>query len=206
MYVIDNPVSGFIEARNIETLAEAVIRAARYDGWGAEFVRGDDGRMGLRTSNRHIGNNQWAASGQETAAYGCTSDLDDDDMAIEAVSKAIVNCRFGGNMESLELRDQADFVKGRLQFALDEFEGDKGPGNWLLAEAILDGKHEGCALLSYKWPDGMTGSHPQWGDSDAPWKKWGGDGIVAAAQCKIRDGFSIDGIDHAVVELNLREA
>ena len=197
-YVIYNAGSGLVEARDIAELSAAVLQSARYDGWGAEYLRDGDGRMALRCSRGHIGNNPWLATGEEPPAYGHTSDLEDDDEAIAAVARAIAGSAWGGNMKGLEVRDEADFIRERLQLALDEYEGDTGPGEWMPVEALPD---KGRALMAYKWPDGMTEEHPDWGDADAPWKRWGGEAIIDLVGGSIADGYGIDGVDHAEVVL-----
>lgn len=198
-YVIENIAAGGFIARDIPEMADAVLQAARYDGWGAEYFRNSAGEMGLRCSSRHIGNNPWMASGEEPPAYGHTSQLEDDDAAIEEVATRIASEKWGGNMRNLLVRDQADFIRERLQVILDDYEGDTGPGTWLLDEEGL--KEKGRALLCYQWPDGMTEDDPHWGDCDAPWKKWGGEAMVQLIGGRIANGYGIDGIDHAEIEL-----
>jgi len=202
MYIVDNTTTGNIQARGIATLALAVLEAARYDGWGAEYARDAEGRMGLRCSTRHIGNNPFSVSGEEKPAYGITSTSEDDDDAIAEVAEGIAACEWGANMKNLRILRTAELLRERLQLALDEFDGETGPGEWMTVEAIDDGReHDDCALLCYKWPDGMTEDDPHWGDCHAPWKKWGGDAMIEAAGGVIRNGYGMDGIDHAVVAL-----
>lgn len=197
-YLIENTNTGQIEARDFESLAAAVLSAARYDGWGAEFARDSQGRIGLRSSKSHIGNNPWLATGEEPPAYGHTSDLEDDEEAMEEVAKAINGSTWGGNMGGLAVVDHAEYLRQMLQQALDEYEGDTGPGQWLTVEAMPD---KGVALLAYQWPEGLSEGDPHWGDADAPWKLWGGEALVAAVGGVIQNGYGIDGIDHAEVSL-----
>lgn len=201
MYVIDNIHAGHIEARDIPTLSAAVLAAAQYDGWGAEYARDAEGCMALRCSRQHIGNNPFIASGEEKPAYGITSAAEDDDDAIAEVAVRISATEWGGNMKGLRVLRQAAMLRERLQLALDEFDGDTGPGEWMPVEAIDDGReHDDCALLCYKWPEV---DDPTVWDGDEPWKMWGGDAIIAAAGGRVRNGYGLDGIDHAVVELAL---
>lgn len=115
MFVIENTTTGRIEARNITTLAAAVLEAARYDGWGAEYARDAEGRMALRCSTRHIGNNIFLASGEEKPAYGITSDTEDDDDAIAEVAERIAATAWGGNMKCLRVLRQAELLRERLK-------------------------------------------------------------------------------------------
>lgn len=154
--------------------------------------------MGLRCSKARIGNNPWIATGEEPPAYGHTSDLEDDVEAIEAVAKAINGSTWGGNMRGLAVVDHAEYLRQKLQQALDEYEGDTGPGQWLPVRAIPD---NGVAVLAYKWPEGLSEGDPHWGDADGPWKLWGGEALVASIGGKIQNGCAVDGIDHAEVYL-----
>ena len=114
MYVIDNIHAGRIEACNIPTLAAAVIEAAQYDGWGAEYARDIDGRMGLRCSRQHIGNNPFVATGEEKPAYGITSVAEDDGDAIAEVAARIAATEWGGNMKGLRVLREEDLLRERI--------------------------------------------------------------------------------------------
>lgn len=196
-YTITNYASGDTIATSIATVADAVLTAARYDGWGAEYKRGADGRMALRTSKRHTGNNPWSATGEERPAYGVTSTQEDDEAAIEEVAEGIMGAEFGGNMKRLEIKPTSEHICDLLRVALEVYEGEAGPGFWHQPSA---GQKEDTALLCYEWPE-IAEDHPDWGNCDAPWKKWGGDEICKVAGVKIIDGYMIDGIDHVVVVL-----
>jgi len=196
-YTITNYASGDTIATGIATVADAVLTAARYDGWGAEFARDAEGRMALRTSSRHIGNNTWSATGEERPAYGVTSTKEDNEAAIEEVAEGVMAGEFGGNMKRLEIKTTSAHVCDLLRVALEIYEGETGPGLW---RQPSEGQKEDSALLCYEWPE-MAEDHPDWGNCDGPWKQWGGEAIAKMAGLKIIDGYSIDGIDHAVVVL-----
>lgn len=94
-----------------ESLLDAVLAAARYDGWGASFERDVDGRMGLRCSDRHIGNNPWIPSGYEKPAYGYSSDQEDDQKAIEEIASQIyADQNWGQNMKGLKIKTAKELV------------------------------------------------------------------------------------------------
>ena len=200
-YLVANDADNTVESSNLETLPQAILAAARYDGRGAEFARDAEGLMALRTSSRHIGNNPWSATGEERASYGVTSSNEDDEAAIEEVAAAINATEWGGNMKRLRLLQETDYMVEALTVALEAYEDDQdnptGPGQWLKPEA---GKGD-TALLCYQWPADMTEANPDWGNCDGPWKQWGGEAIAKMAGLKIINGYSIDGIDHAVIIL-----
>ena len=158
----------------------AVLYAARYDGWGAEFLRDENGKMALRQSPRHIGNNDWLARGDEPALFGVRSDLDDDDQAIEAVVEKLI-----GEVEKLhklmDISDTKNFLKYRLKMAIENLD-EYGPGKWSIAD------YDDCVQLYYTLDVVETETegepaapHPElYKDSGAVWSKWGGDEILSA--------------------------
>ena len=58
IYLVRNENGRTVEKS--DSLVEAVLEGARYDGYGAEFKRGSDGYMYLYTSGKHIGNNPFS--------------------------------------------------------------------------------------------------------------------------------------------------
>lgn len=196
-YIITH--DGDILAKDLDART-AVLFAAQYDGWGAEFARDDEGRMALRQSNRHIGNNDWFAKGTEPALFGEFSSDEDDEDAIEQVVELLI-MKIDQLHKLMAVETLMDYIKGRLQLAVDEFDGDTGPGEWKVDEARTKCHGDSSPALCYKWPDDMSEDHPNFGDSDAPWKKWGGESIIEAAGCFIVDGIAMDEYDCALVEL-----
>ncbi len=70
-----------------DTLSDAVLSAAQYDGWGAVYQRDVDGDMRLYSSRAHIGNNPYVpGQSDEFFAY---SSIIDDDTAIAVVAGLI---------------------------------------------------------------------------------------------------------------------
>lgn len=70
-----------------DRLADAVLRAAGWDGHGSEFKRGEDGRMRLYGGWKHIGNNPYHPKDSE--AFYPESDLADDDRAKDQVAREV---------------------------------------------------------------------------------------------------------------------
>jgi hypothetical protein len=196
-YIITH--DGDILAKDLDAKT-AVLFAAQYDGWGAEFARDDQGRMALRQSRRHIGNNPWSASGAEPALFGESSSNEDDDDAIDQVVEVLI-MKIDQRHKMMAVEPSMDYIKGRLQLALDVFDGDTGPGEWVVGEASGKGSSPRRPALCYKWPGDLDENHPNWGDADAPWKKWGGEAMIDLAGCEILDGTADDGFDCAMVGL-----
>lgn len=84
-------------------------------------------------------------------------------------------------------------IAQKLQTALTQIEGDTGPGFW-----VLDVDGNGQPVLAYEWPE-LNDPTQFYGDE--PWKNWGGEEILASANCCIISSSMIDGVDYAVVDL-----
>lgn len=87
-YCIKNRAGDVIEG-GFTRLADAVLAAAAYDGFGSEFKRGEDGLMRLYSGSRHIGNNPYHP--KENEAFFPESGLADDELAKDQVAREVVD-------------------------------------------------------------------------------------------------------------------
>lgn len=195
-YVVEH--DGDILAKDLDA-EEAVLFAAQYDGWGAEFFRDENGGMGLCRSTRHVGNNAWSAGEEDPFLFGENSALVDDQEAINEVSANLVD-RIHLLHKMLDVRDQQDFMTRRLNAVIDGYEGETGPGEWSVSTASMGDGEGPRASLCYKWPD-LQPDHPDFGNADGPWTEWGGSAMIERAGCVLINGLSDDGWDYAIVEL-----
>ena len=174
------------------TLPEAVLEAARFDGWGAGFCRDSDGVMALRLSTAPTDN--FAPTGDEYPAFAEISSNPDDEEAILEVCTEIEKSRWGGHMQHLRIWEHALWCEHVMLQEFEHFFGDRdtGPGTW-----IVD-RRGGEAMLVYRWPDDYD-FEPVSGDE--PWKDWGGLDFLGACGLKVVEGFMQDGYDHAIVDV-----
>jgi hypothetical protein len=158
------------------TRRDAILMIARYDGWGAEFARDDEGLMALRRSDKHIGNNPWHARGNEKPLFGYRSSLENDEAAIEELETgliSIIHCLH----RLVDVETHAKHIEEMLTAELEAYEGDTGPGRWAVISKIST---DGLQGLTYEWPTDAS-SKPFTGDE--PWTQWGGNTIIERARC-----------------------
>lgn len=188
------------------TPREAILQAATYDGWGAEFARDDEGVMALRRSDKHIGNNPWQAHGTEKPLFGFTSSVEDDEAAITELEKKLLPCLHQLH-PLLEVQTHEEYTGMWLKLAVDSFGGVTGPGRWVVQERITtdDTAEQFTGFktgLAYEWPEDPA-KQPGNGQltGDEPWTQWGGNTILQIAGCVANLGFSHDNVDTCVVDL-----
>lgn len=95
-YVLLNQHGELVD-EGFTSLASAVLAAAQYDGYGAEFARDAEGSMRLYRSQRHIGNNPYRRQERDVFIDG-ESDLADDGEAIAAVAAEIHKKHYNVNV------------------------------------------------------------------------------------------------------------
>jgi len=171
---------GDVLAKGLTAVA-AVLFCARYDGWGADFARSADGVMALRQSSGHIGNNDWIATGEEPALFSVVSIEADDEEAIEECADRLV-LKIDQLHSLMACENMFSYIKHKVQAAIDEYEGDTGPGMW----SVQDGESsEDHIMISYTLDvveSENPAPHPElYKDSSAILTKWGGNAIVEAA-------------------------
>lgn len=79
--------NGVIDTHN--SIVDAVLAAAGHDGWGARFLRDDEGLMRLFSSFGHIGNNDYIPNLDRDGWRKASSVMIDDDAAIADVANQI---------------------------------------------------------------------------------------------------------------------
>lgn len=182
------------------TQREAILCAATYDGWGAEFARDDDGVMGLRRSEKHIGNNPWLARGSEAPLFGITSILQSDEEAIcDVVERLYPIVRQLHNL--MEVQTHSQHAIDTLKCAIDSYEGETGPGYWGVKEKTIMADSFGQSRvvevgLVYEWPSQGRGECA----GDEPWTQWGGGTIIHRAGCVPISGYSQNNEDTCAIE------
>lgn len=187
------------------TRRDAILLTARYDGWGAEFARDDDGVMALRTSGKHIGYNPWHARGTEKPLFGFTSSLEDDEAAITELEGQLINVidQRGGARSLYDVYTHDEYARMRLKVTVDSYEGDTGPGRWLVQERITTTEQPSGFKtgLAYEWPEDPAKQPGRGGfTGDEPWTQWGGNTIIQSAGCAANLGFSQENVDTCVVD------
>ena len=97
--------------KTCDTLRDAVLAAAKEDGYGAIYQRDADGAMRLYSSRVHIGNNSYFPKSNE--AFSAMSVLEDDDAAEIEVAAQVYKTGVYHSKHNLEIV-QLTFLNGSL--------------------------------------------------------------------------------------------
>jgi hypothetical protein len=107
MYIVRDNLGTIIDAD--ESIARAVLSAAKHDGYGAEFARNSEGDMVIYRGNRHIGNNTYHRNDSDGLIFPYSA-LEDDDAAEIELAKALwekgnLHVRFDMTIQELTYED-----------------------------------------------------------------------------------------------------
>lgn len=120
--VVDNDLN--CVAGPVKTLREAILAAARHDGYGACFERMDsEGHihptfpMRLFSSRRHIGNNPYFPSANDAFAPESKKTGDvaaQDEVALEVFLRGVLHSKYLLNIEALNASEQGVLADAKM--------------------------------------------------------------------------------------------